>query len=67
MISDWLSVVFYLLGDLNNSAYMQAFNCLNANSTKWSNTSNNSLTVVDKLFEFVWLFCGVDAERVSLF
>ena len=59
MISDWLSIVFYLLGDLNNSAYMQAFNCLNANSTKCSNTLKQFIGCCWQMIVFDY-FCVVD-------
>ena len=38
---------------------------LSANPRKCSNTINNSLAVADELFECVWTFCGVGAQRVT--
>ena len=42
-----------------------SINNLSVNFTKWSNTSNNLSAIADKLFEYVWPFCGVGALRVK--
>ena len=38
---------------------------VNPLSAKPTKSSNNSSTAAHKLFECVWPFCGVDAERVN--
>ena len=46
---------------------ISVFNPLSANPAKWSNTLKqyNSSATADELFECVWTFCGVCAERVG--
>ena len=34
---------------------------LNTNTTKWQTHSNNLSAVANKLFDYVWQFCGIDA------
>ena len=43
-----------------------SFNPLNTNPTKFQTHSKNLSSTADELFECVWPFCGVGAQRVHL-